>query len=269
MARTLSRNGSLFLVDVFDGDERMAQAVNHLLVVGFWLINLGFVAYALQIHGGVADAQAAAEALSRKLGAVLLVLGAMHFGNLFVLSRCAATTGSSHQLTPPVPPTSTVRLPGPFAVTGGAHVRTGMIGPRDRAVRQLTVLYDAHCPLCRWVRGLAGGEPAAGSAWIGCPAARRTRERGSAGWTSSGTREEVTVVSDAGAVWSRRRRVDRLPLGDRAHRGLADRLAQPSWPPHARAIAPCGGPSDAGTPQPATCPARSGCPRRRTPAGYA
>ena len=94
VARTLFRNGSLFLVDVFDGDERMAQAVNHLLVVGFWLINLGFVAFALQISGGVADAQGAAEALSRKLGAVLLVLGVMHFGNLFVLSRLRRTTGS-------------------------------------------------------------------------------------------------------------------------------------------------------------------------------
>ena len=47
VARTLFRNGSLFLLDVFGGDERMAKAVNHLLVVGFWLINLGYIALAL------------------------------------------------------------------------------------------------------------------------------------------------------------------------------------------------------------------------------
>src|SRR4051794_31504933 len=92
-------NGSLFLVDVFSGDERMAKAVNHLLVVGFWLINLGFVAFALQISGAVPDAQSATEALSRKLGAVLLVLGVMHFGNLFVLSRLRRHNRLAHQQT--------------------------------------------------------------------------------------------------------------------------------------------------------------------------
>ena len=119
VARTLSRSGSLFLVDVFDGDERMAQAVNHLLVVGFWLINLGFVAYALQIRGDVTTAQTATEALSRKLGAVLLVLGAMHFGNLFVLSRLRRHNRLSHQVAPPVAPSSYGPHADPFAVTGG------------------------------------------------------------------------------------------------------------------------------------------------------
>ncbi|MEU2592181.1 hypothetical protein ABZ630_15400, partial [Streptomyces albidoflavus] len=44
VARTLSRNGRLFIADVLHGDERLADAVNHLLVVGFYLVNLGFVA---------------------------------------------------------------------------------------------------------------------------------------------------------------------------------------------------------------------------------
>lgn len=87
VARTLFRNGALFLVDVFDGDETMARAVNHLLVVGFLLVNLGFVAFALQVSGDVPDARAAIEALSRKVGTVTLVVGAMHFGNLVVLHR--------------------------------------------------------------------------------------------------------------------------------------------------------------------------------------
>ena len=123
VARTLSRNGALFLVDVFEGDERMAQAVNHLLVVGFWLINLGFVAYALQIRGDVTTAQTATEALSRKLGAVLLVLGAMHFGNLFVLSRLRRHNRLAHQTTPPVGPSQygpdANAYANPYGLTGG------------------------------------------------------------------------------------------------------------------------------------------------------
>lgn len=87
VSRTLSRHGGVFLAEVFDGDDRTAEAVNHLLVVGFWLINLGYIAFALRISGDVPDGRAAVEGLSSKLGGVLLVLGLMHFGNLLVLSR--------------------------------------------------------------------------------------------------------------------------------------------------------------------------------------
>ncbi len=38
VARTLFKNGRIFLVDVFHGNEALADSVNHLLVVGFYLI---------------------------------------------------------------------------------------------------------------------------------------------------------------------------------------------------------------------------------------
>jgi len=106
VARTLFRNGALFLLDVFGGDERMAKAVNHLLVVGFWLINLGYIALALRIGGEVADARAGIEALATKLGGVLLVLGIMHFSNLFVLSRMRRRNRRDHAPVPPIAPTA-------------------------------------------------------------------------------------------------------------------------------------------------------------------
>lgn len=87
VARTLSSNGRIFLVDAFDNDERLADSVNHMLVVGFYLINLGYVTLALR-HGTKPDSlQAAIEFLSTKVGLVLLVLGAMHFFNLFVITK--------------------------------------------------------------------------------------------------------------------------------------------------------------------------------------
>ena len=43
VARTLHRNGRIFLVDAFHGNEGLADSVNHLLVVGFYLVNIGFV----------------------------------------------------------------------------------------------------------------------------------------------------------------------------------------------------------------------------------
>ncbi|MCA1632905.1 MAG: hypothetical protein LC802_04085 [Acidobacteria bacterium] len=87
VAQTLFKNGRVFLVEVFHGNESVADSVNHLLVVGFYLINFGYVTLALKIGYEVESARAGIEALSWKIGLVLLVLGAMHFFNLLVFSR--------------------------------------------------------------------------------------------------------------------------------------------------------------------------------------
>ena len=86
VARTLHRNGRVFLVDCFHGNTELADSVNHLLVVGFYLINVGFVALALKYGVVAANAKEALESLSTKIGLVLLVLGAMHFFNLAVFT---------------------------------------------------------------------------------------------------------------------------------------------------------------------------------------
>ena len=86
VAKTLSKNGLVFLIDVFR-DERLARSVNHLLVVGFYLVNLGFISMALELGYNVEDLRQSIEALSKKVGMVLIVLGAMHFFNLLVFSR--------------------------------------------------------------------------------------------------------------------------------------------------------------------------------------
>ena len=84
---TLYRNGRVFLVDAFHGNEPIADSVNHLLVVGFYLINVGLVSLALKYGDKPATLQTAMEFVSTKVGLVLMVLGVMHFGNLFLFSK--------------------------------------------------------------------------------------------------------------------------------------------------------------------------------------
>lgn len=103
VARTLFKNGRIFLVDVFRGNADLADSVNHLLVVGFYLINLGYVALALKVGDEVASLQQTIEALSGKVGLVLLVLGLMHFFNLYVFSRMRRRSRLESNL-PPVEP---------------------------------------------------------------------------------------------------------------------------------------------------------------------
>ena len=87
VARTLHQNGRIFLVDSFLGNEKLADSVNHLLVVGFYLINVGYVTLALKYGVTATTLQEGVEILSTKVGLVLLVLGFMHFFNLFVFTR--------------------------------------------------------------------------------------------------------------------------------------------------------------------------------------
>lgn len=110
VARTLYKNGRVFLVDSFLGNEQLADSVNHLLVVGFYLVNVGYVSLALKYGVKPGDVEQAIEFLSTKIGVVLLVLGAMHFLNIKIFSgmRRRATEGGlppvapQQRITPPV-----------------------------------------------------------------------------------------------------------------------------------------------------------------------
>ena len=115
VARTLFKHGRIFLVDVFAGNEAIADSVNHLLVVGFYLINLGFITFFLKAGDPVNSPQVAIEFLSTKIGVVVLVLGGMHFLNLGVfakvrgqqLARQEAQEWRKRQTIPPVSTLST------------------------------------------------------------------------------------------------------------------------------------------------------------------
>ena len=84
---TLHRNGRVFLVEVYQGNENLADSVNHLILVGFYLVSIGFVAVAIRMGGGLHDIGGAIQVVSTKVGLVLLVLGVTHFLNLLMFSR--------------------------------------------------------------------------------------------------------------------------------------------------------------------------------------
>ena len=100
VAKTLHKNGRVFLLKSMKGDEILADSVNHLLVVGFYLVNLGFVSLYLKLDAEVQQITGVFEALSAKLGVVMLVLGGMHFFNIWLFSRMGRNE-DPEQGTPP------------------------------------------------------------------------------------------------------------------------------------------------------------------------
>ncbi len=87
VGNTLHKNGRVFLVENFKKNEELADSINHLLLVGFYLINFGFVTLALKYGTKPHNLEQAIEFLSTKIGAVIVILGIMHFFNMRALIK--------------------------------------------------------------------------------------------------------------------------------------------------------------------------------------
>jgi hypothetical protein len=87
VAKTLFTNGRIFLLEIFRGNHELTDAVNRLLLVGFYLINVGYILFTMTVTDHLYSTQSVLELLSRKIGIVILVLGFMHFFNMYILFR--------------------------------------------------------------------------------------------------------------------------------------------------------------------------------------
>ena len=93
VARTLSSNGEIFLIDCFGHDEKLAKSTNHLLVVGFYLVNLGFILLALQFGKEPTTPPEAIRFIATKVGLAVMVLGGWHFFNMHAIAKFGRKVG--------------------------------------------------------------------------------------------------------------------------------------------------------------------------------
>jgi hypothetical protein len=87
VANVLFKNGRIFLVDIFHNNNELADSVNKLLIVGFYLINIGYMSLALKATDAIPSMQVVVEVLSFKVGWIILIVGGMHFLNLIVFYK--------------------------------------------------------------------------------------------------------------------------------------------------------------------------------------
>jgi hypothetical protein len=115
---TLSKQGKVCLAEVFGSQIRLAQAVNHLIVLGFYLVSFGFIALTLGADAEIAGPAQVIEFLSVKIGVVALGLGALHLISISVFNRIRRrhreqTSGAGH-------PVASMAYPGTPASYVGA-----------------------------------------------------------------------------------------------------------------------------------------------------
>ncbi len=141
----------------------------------------------------------------------------------------------------------------------------GGTGP-GAAVSRFTVLYDADCPLCTWVRSWLEDRPQyvpLDFVPLGSPQARAAFPA----LDHDRTREEVTVVADTGEVWTADGAWLAVLWATVDYRSLAERLSGPQMRGQVRRVALSLAASRMGRPAPPPCgPSSAGC-RVPTPAG--
>jgi hypothetical protein len=112
VGRALARHGDVFLVDVFNGDTRLAHAVNQLLVIGFYLLNFGYLSFFMASSDDVRTGRDVMEVVSTKAGGVALVIGVIHFANVWALNAFRRRAVLRAQGIPPLAPSGhTVVVP--------------------------------------------------------------------------------------------------------------------------------------------------------------
>ena len=102
LAVVLFRNGKVFLEGMFEDNPDMGDAINRLLVVGFFMLNLGYAFLIFQAKA-TATTEEAVGFLVNRLGLLLVSLGLIHFVNMAVFWKIRRRTQMG-ELPPPVPP---------------------------------------------------------------------------------------------------------------------------------------------------------------------
>jgi predicted PurR-regulated permease PerM len=86
VARKLFKNGIVYMRDIFNGREEIARSTNQLFETGFYLLNLGFALWILEM-GYMTTAQEVIEELSQQIGGFSIYLGFALFFILFLFFR--------------------------------------------------------------------------------------------------------------------------------------------------------------------------------------
>ncbi len=103
VAHTLFKNSKVFMLDIFNGKAEIAVATNKLFETGFYLLNLGFAFWVMEITNDILATRSMLEILSAKIGGYCIYLGISLFFNLYLFFRGRRISKEKSRLVPQVP----------------------------------------------------------------------------------------------------------------------------------------------------------------------
>ena len=87
VGQILYKKGIVFLNDAFNSNSELASILNKFLLLGYYLINLGYAAVSIHIFSEINSITQLIEELSKRIGMLIIGLALMHYFNIYSFSH--------------------------------------------------------------------------------------------------------------------------------------------------------------------------------------
>lgn len=85
VAQTCHRHGRPWMLGLFDGDAPFVDAVNNILLVCCYTINLGYIALVMGDWERISSIEHLIATLAKRMAVIVFALAALHYQNIAVL----------------------------------------------------------------------------------------------------------------------------------------------------------------------------------------
>lgn len=79
------RNGRVFILNLLNNDVSITDAINRILLIGYYLVNLGYAALMISTWDTIASWSELLSSITVMTGKIVLTLAVMHYFNMFVI----------------------------------------------------------------------------------------------------------------------------------------------------------------------------------------
>ncbi len=81
----LYKNGRIYILNLLHGDEALTDAINRILLTGYYLLNLGYATLMITQWQTIETLATVISSICGMVGNILLLLAAIHFINMTVI----------------------------------------------------------------------------------------------------------------------------------------------------------------------------------------
>jgi predicted metal-binding protein len=80
------KNGNIFVAQLIPGHLELCQQINKILLIGYYLVNIGYCAVNLSFWQTITSLPILLEVISLKMAGIIIILSGLHYLNIFLLT---------------------------------------------------------------------------------------------------------------------------------------------------------------------------------------
>lgn len=85
VGKLFHRNGRIFIRALFDGRDDLTDTTNNLLLVAYYLFNIGYAILQFNMWDNVSEWQQLISSVATKTGLLVLILAGLHYNNMLII----------------------------------------------------------------------------------------------------------------------------------------------------------------------------------------